>query len=438
MSPATRNSSEAEMRIEAMIQDHLKNSLAHLKAYVGYLGRRGVIAIVFLDNVDRGTEEFERVTFQLAQTIAQNTNASVVTSLRDTTYQSGKVGGFLDVARHNVFTISPPPFVEVERRRFQYVQNKLKDDPRLNRRFVRAFARVDRDRVFDFADILAELTLGESRDIQEYIQALAGTNIRTALDLLEDFATSANTDLNRLFSQYRRMERRGSGDIGPLLDMFLTSIMRMTSHRYTESESRIVNIFQVSPNILISHFTTVRILQLLRWRAKEARAGADIRVDELVGHLGAIGHGAQNVLNVLNHVGTRGLVNSLSQPEPPWSGKHLVRLGAAGRYYLEELIFNREYIQNLTDDTVIYDEPVFGSLLHLHHDQSLDWRGRYREKARAFLSYLYRREHHELTRMGPTTRPAWLAPVVEVIGQRHFGKEFSALQRKTPRPSKLL
>jgi len=313
LSPTLQGTTEEELRIDTLIQDHLKKPLNHLKAYLGYLDRNNLTATVLLDNVDRGTPEFEKIVFQLAQTLARNTNATIVTSLRETTYQSGKTRGFLDVGRHTVLTISPPPFVEVAKRRFDYARNRLKSDPRLSKRFERALGSVPSDRAFDFADIMSEMVLGEGRGIQACIQAIAGTNIRVALELLEDFATSPNTDLDKLFKDYRYGESRQRNDIGASLDSFLRSVMRMTRQRYSEAGSKIVNLFQVSANILVSHFTATRILQLLAWKSRQSRESADISVRDLTAELGALGHTSESVLDTLSHLGKYGLVNSLSK-----------------------------------------------------------------------------------------------------------------------------
>ncbi|CAN95730.1 hypothetical protein sce5567 [Sorangium cellulosum So ce56] len=437
LSASARSADALQLRIDELIQGHIRDPHSHLKAYLGYLRRKNVSATILLDNVDRGTEEFERVTFQLAQALALNTKATVVTSLRDTTYHNGKVLGFLDVGRHIAFSVSPPPFTEVVRRRFEYARERLRVDTRLSVRFERALAGMPSERVYDFANILAEMILGDNRDIQECISFLAGTNIRRALELLEDFSTSPNTDLDKLFQQYQRAEKRQRFEFGTPIDAFLRSIMLMRSLRYSESASRIANLFQVSQRLLVSHFTAIRILQFLSWRANQVRETMDIPVDDLVGHLGAIGHSSVNVVEVLNHLGKFGLVVSLSQPEPPWSRKDVVRLGAAGRYYLDELMYSREYVRNVVDDTYLYEEATLKSIELLHHDRDKAWPQRAEEKAKMLLLYLARREHEELNRIGiSASRPPWLKPVIEDIGTRQFGPSFAAAFRSHQGPSK--
>jgi hypothetical protein len=425
LSPSSKGTSEEASRTEQLIQDHLKKPEQHLKAYLGYLDRLNLNGLILIDNVDRGTPEFEKIVFQLGQGLARNTGSVVVTSLRETTFHNGKVGGFLDVARHTVVTISPPSFVEVVKKRFLYVQHRLPNDGKLSKRFGAALGTIPPDRVFDFAEIMSEMLLGEGGEIRDCIQALAGTNIRRALEFLEDFATSPHTDLNRLFSEYRAAEKSRRTDVGTSIDAFLRSVMRKNGVRYREDGSKIANIFQVSARIVASHFNAIRILQLLSWQGRQAREAEDIQIGALLDELGAIGYSAKNVLAVLNHIGKFNLVLSLSKPEPPWSATDVIRLGAAGRYYLDEMVYRREYIQNVVDDTVIYDEKVFHALEAVHKDNKRAWPQRVEEKSRMFLTYLARREGDELNRrVSRANMPPWLYPVAGKIGVQFFGSQF--------------
>jgi hypothetical protein len=215
--------------------------------------------------------------------------------------------------------------------------------------------------------------------------------------------------------------------------MFLRSVMRMGGRRYEEAASKIVNVFQVNTNVLVSHFTGVRILQLLRWKVNQPREVSDITIRDVSERLGALGYVTSNIESVLKHFGKHGLVNSLSKPEPPWDNADVVRLGAAGRYYLEELLFEREYVQGLTDDTIVYEENVLAALELLHKDTQRTWADRYTEKTRTLLVYLGRKEREELQRLGaPDKRPTWLTPIAEEIGIKFFGASFAQDLRAAP------
>ena len=427
MSATTRNTEAADARIDELIQGHMSRPDTHLKAYLGYLTRKGIPVTLFLDNVDRGTVEFERIAFQLAQTLSQNTSATIVTALRDTTFYAGKVGGFLDVGRHTVFSISPPSFRDVVAKRFDYARNRLQNDKKLSLRFHRQLAGTNPERVYDFIDIMAEFILGGTREIQDCIQALAGTNVRRSLELLEDFAISPHTDLNRLFSQYQSKNFRQA------LDVFLRSVMRLTSLRYVEEDSKIANVLQVSRHSLMSHFLKWRVLQCLSWHATQQATEPDMTLRDLSDTLGALGHNVKRVFDVVNHMGRYGLLLSRTRPEPPWQPADMVQLSAAGSFYLRELGFRRIYIEHVVDDTVLYDGNVFDSIAHVHADRTRNWPDKHEEKAKLFLGYLMKREKAELgTQTQVAGRYPWLAPMASAVATRWFGAAFVDAATRPP------
>ena len=437
LSDAVRNSDAVHKYTDDVIQERIKQPQFHLKAYLGHLARKHIVAGVILDNVDRGTEEFEKTAFKLAYSLTVNTKATVLTALRETTFHRGR-GGFLDVGRHRQFTISPPPFSEVVRLRFEYVKGKLEHDASLSARFRRGGAGFSFEQVRGMAEVIAQVLFADNRAISECIQALAATNIRIALELLEDFCTSPHTDVDRLFKQYEAMMRSPTA-LGPTVDTLMRSLMRSRRSRYEEANSRIVNLFQVSSVRLDSHFVAIRILQYLGWKASQGRSTPDVRVGVIIGELANIGLQPPGVMASLEHLGHRGLVTSLTRPEPPpneaplqqdacakWTNEDLIRIGAPGQYYLDNILKCREYIQNIVDDTNIYDEAVFDNLAFLHEDAKRTYHERVSAKAHAFLMYLSVREREELDRFGPRTIwPKWVQPVAEGIGIAQFGASFS-------------
>ena len=417
-----RDGPDFDAKVDELLEKHVAEPKWHLKAFLGYLAKQGVPVTVLLDNVDRGTPEFEMVTSKLADHLVANTSATVATCLRDTTYQAGKTG-FLDVRRQTVMTISPPPFTEVARRRFEATRKKLSTDSKFRRKLIVSLSGTPLESVKDFAEIIADLVLGGDGQLRDCITSLAATNIRKALSLLEDFSVSPHTDLNKLFSQYQNRSQ-GRPNWGPSLDVFLRSVMRGDAQRYSERHSAIVNLLQATAHHVGSHFTAIRILQLLDWHSRKSRDQIDARVDDVIGRLGGIGHRSGDALATLNHLGRHGLVQSLSKPEPDWTTNDTVRIGFAGKYYLGVLLLNREYLNNVVDDTVIYDETTLRGLESTHNDRGLSWAERNDGKALQFLGYLARRERQELPSSKGGSIPEWLSVIAEEIGVRRFGASF--------------
>jgi energy-coupling factor transporter ATP-binding protein EcfA2 len=408
-----------DAKVDEVIEKHVSQPRPHLRSFLGFLGKRGVPVTILLDNVDRGTTEFEMVTTKLADQLATNTKATVVTCLRDTTYQRGRIG-FLDVRRQTVMTISPPPFVEVAKKRFDAARKRLASDQKFRRRLSACLSGTPIERVTDFAEIMSELLMSDQGALGECISCLAGTNIRTALRLLEDFAVSPHTDLNRLFKSYQNASK-GHFSAGPPIDVFLRSVMRGDAQRYSENNSHIINLFQAPNQRVGSHFTAIRVLQFLDWCSGRAHIAVDSTVNEVVSRLGAIGHSPSDVMDMLNHLGRHGLVLSLSRAEPNWQREDVIRIGVAGKFYLERMLDNREYINNILDDTTIYEERVLTGLQLVQDDRLISHRERLDKKALQFLGYLARREPQEVPAQRGASSPVWLNKVSERIGIRRFG-----------------
>ncbi|WP_437975007.1 P-loop NTPase fold protein [Sorangium sp. So ce295] len=422
MPPSMRAKASSEDQEYAITEAHRSDSYKHLMRYVQYLvSNRNIRVTIVVDNIDRTTPEFEQMVVLFARGITNETGATTITAMRDTTYHNAIRGGFLDVGHNTPFFISPPPFISVVARRIDYSRKLLDGSGVAVAKIRRNLGGHPFERVQDFLEVLAEITLNDNRDISDAIQALSGTDVRTGLGLLRSFVISGNTDVEQFMKDYNRSYFQQP------LEVFIRSVMRGNVSRYVEKDSRIANIFQAHPKVLRSHFAAVRVLQYLRSRVDQIRVEVDAPVETVVAAVAILGNSPATVKEVLNHLGRYRLILSRTRPEPPWDDGDEVRIGSAGQYYLSTLITSREYIRWITDDTVIYDPDTLDNMVWLHDNGSITWKERYEHKVRSFLLYLLTRERDELMRAGPVNaRPAWLAPVVEDICVRFWGVKYAA------------
>lgn len=411
MPSSLREGIEFDRRSDSLIQTHIAEPESHLKAYLGFLARRGVPATIFLDNVDQGSTDFERVVFQLAQSLNQNTGATVVTTLRDTTYEEASVAGFLDVARHTRFAISPPPFSAVIERRLNYARSRLNADSTLYRQFQTSLRGTPENRVFEFVEILSEMILARGSEVQSFIQNIIGTNIRAGLSIVEEFCVSPHTNMNRLFSDYSAKRTNQP------LDPFVHSLMRGKHMRYSESGSRVLNLFHVSRSTRFSHFLSIRVLQFLHETCRLQRDERDVRVGDVVNRCAAAGYPI-GILECVNRLGKAGLIISRSQLNPPWSVDDLIEIGSAGTYYLQNLLKNAAYLKNLTDDTIVYSHDDHASMLSIHNLKDIPWNEKYDRKLRVLLAYLWRVEQNDPLKLQGAHK------VAEDLARKRIGSDF--------------
>jgi hypothetical protein len=430
MPPALREKASDESIYQLICRLRL-DPYYHAKQYLKYLhSNRGLAVAVMFDNIDRGSIEFERAIFSIARDISATTGTTTLTALRDTTYHTEKSLGFLDVSQYEAFTLSPPPFASVLSKRLDFARNVLLDNDKMASQLVRGMHGYSIETVRGFVEAIAEIVGGANSEIRECIQALSATDVRRSLELLRFFLTSANTDIERLMKDYNR------GYAKQPLTMLLRSLMCGNASRYIEKASPIFNLFQVSATNLESHFTAIRVLQYLDHMNRDSRAESDIPIRTVVSGVATLGILPDTAEKVVDRMGRSRLVLSRSRPEPPWSNEDSIRIAAAGKFYLDALLYEHEYIRNVTDDSILYDQDVSSSILELHNDRDLSWQDRSGAKTKLFVEYLLGRERVELATLADASQKlAWCLPVMPTLAERLFGAAYLR-ERSRRRPTR--
>ncbi|MBK8260039.1 MAG: ATP-binding protein [Nannocystis sp.] len=87
--------------------------------------------VVFLDNVDRASEAFQHRMYAFAHAVAAETGATVIVTMRESTYYRAKESGFLDVRTSDkVFHLQAPNVVQLISKRVSYVEEHMDQDHR--------------------------------------------------------------------------------------------------------------------------------------------------------------------------------------------------------------------------------------------------------------------------------------------------------------------
>jgi predicted DNA-binding ribbon-helix-helix protein len=144
--------------------------------------------VVFLDNVDRASENLQKNVYAFAHRLARETGATVIVPMREMTFFRGKAAGFLDVRSSDaVFHLQAPDLVQVLSKRIRYVEEHLGEDHR----------RKDWRRREDFdtavkaygahaATLKSNLLLGpERRALIDVLSAIAWHDVRSFLSFLK-------------------------------------------------------------------------------------------------------------------------------------------------------------------------------------------------------------------------------------------------------------
>jgi hypothetical protein len=149
-----------------------------------YRRHHGKSIILFLDNVDRASEAFQHLVYSFAHKVAAETGATVIITMRESTFYRGKENGFLDVRTNDlVFHLQSPDLIQLLSKRIKYVEKHLAEDHRIKAwrasvtwgEFERAANR--------FAESLKETFLKEGQPLVAILAAVAWHSARDFLRL---------------------------------------------------------------------------------------------------------------------------------------------------------------------------------------------------------------------------------------------------------------
>jgi len=133
------NTEAWEIKKLAIYEEERADEVKYLHAYVRHLKARfrpteiseGVTkripVVIFLDNLDQGTDDFQRFVYGFCAELMRGTGAICVLCLREDTYRAGRrAGGFLTSSQlQYVFHVASPPLDRVLRLRIDYGQKCL-------------------------------------------------------------------------------------------------------------------------------------------------------------------------------------------------------------------------------------------------------------------------------------------------------------------------
>ncbi len=159
--------------------EFLKNALEHLVK-----GRRKQI-VIFLDNADQRSEETQQQVFLIAQELAVRWPATIFVALRPETYYRSMKVGALSGYHPKAFTISPPRIDLVLEKRLNFALKITSGEIPISTLQPSISIRLE---TLDTIIRVFLDSLKWSRDINEFIDNIAGGNVRLALDLVGQLA----------------------------------------------------------------------------------------------------------------------------------------------------------------------------------------------------------------------------------------------------------
>lgn len=404
-------------RIEGELVDRLESTdEEYVSALLRKLAYNGLRTVLVLDNTDQLGEDFQEKVFLFAQNLSQTHKALCIVSLREERFFAAFRRGIFDAFGDRRFHIGSPDLARVLKARLTYGVKKLRTSD----------ADLKPDELAQLETLLTALIRSVTRrgaSIVRMLACVSNGDMRHALDMFRQFASSGNTDIDKII----RIVSRSGGYTVPFHE-FAKSALLGSRKYFRAGTSHVVNVFKKSAARRASHLTPLRILARLdRASAASSSHGEGfVKTVMLLREYRESFGQPEDFESVAGEMIRRGLIES----EPPKvdgvAESVALRISASGAYYWRYLVRAFAYVDLVWIDTPVADRDLADRLAGMADSTDLVVRF---ERVRAFLDYISTQEASELvevSRRSGAYRDSLMGGVMKEIE-----KEIKLISRKT-------
>lgn len=325
------------------------------------LGQRQEVLIVVMDNVDRLDLKTQLDIFQLALWFMAQTKAFIILQMRDETYERFKFKPPLDTFRSGItFHISPPRFIDVVKKRLdislEYLSARAANTQSYS---LPSGARivVPTSELGRFLQELYIELFERRRNISRVMEALAGKDVRRALDMFVSIITSGHLGEDQITSSVR-----GGGEIRITEHNLLKILMRTDYVLFSDDSGFVSNVFHFEnewnrpSNLLIPEI----LFYLASSRKRVGQIGVEgyFTVEHVCEVMQRIGFDPQDAAKAINHVLRRNLIDADHMGNISVNSADSIKISAAGYIHLRTLVERIEYLYGVITATRITDDKA--------------------------------------------------------------------------------
>jgi hypothetical protein len=360
-----RGSLERARDIEQWRQDSLKLT----RGIARYLqADRGDNLIVVFDNVDRREAEAQLAAFQIALWFMDQTRCLVILQMRDSTFEKYKNEPPLDTYRTGqIFHISPPRFVDVVRKRLDLSLETLAEEAPEHVSFVtKSGVKVSypKSRAGEFLRGIYTELFQQHYNISRILEALAGRNVRKALDMFMALITSGHIPEDVIASV-----ARGTGFRSFPESLILRALMRQDYRYFNNNSGFIANIFHCDSRW--ERPTNLLIPELLFYLLSQRKVRGDngqmgyVALPRVLFELESVGFVKADILDATRFCLAKGLIDVETSSLDTIRERDSVKASASGWAHMRILSSRVEYLAAVLPTTPINDKTLAADIFDL-------------------------------------------------------------------------
>lgn len=335
-------------------EEHIKYSFQNIAK-----GQKKQI-VFFIDNADQRTEDIQEQAFLISQEIAQTWPVTVFVALRPTTFHRSLRSGLLSGYHPKAFTISPPRIDTVLDSRLKFSIKIASGEMPLSS--LGSGVGVQLHALEKIMRSFQE-SLKQPNALIEFIDNIAGGNVRLALDLVRQFFGSGYVDTEKIVDVYDK-----SGRYYVALHEFLRAVIYGDAAYYEPSQSYIANIFDIGWPDPKEHFLTPVLISFLQNEGLKSGHEGFVEVGRIYERLQAFGFTADQIDHALVRSMRKKLIEAgwgrlpdVTEPMP-----QALRATSVGVYHIRRLIQFFSYVDAMVVDTPILEQPTREQIGDVH------------------------------------------------------------------------
>jgi hypothetical protein len=386
---------EYQKLLRQFIQEHIKDTKLFAEKLSTRLKTKNKGLIVFLDNMDQLNVELQDKCYLTAVEISKRLSCLVIISMREERFYNAKTKGVLDAYHTPGYHLTAPVIPEVLVKRLEYIIEELKYTAEIDLEYS---IKSDSDLITiqNFLKICTYQLKNDKSQLSLFLRYATHGDVRQALEFFKGFLKSGYTNVDEI-SKHKYWNFQSHQVIKPM--MIPDRIF------YDETLSRIPNVYQLRNDHNSSHFTGIRILDLLsnKFGGQSSTGFIDVKffVQEFEEKF-ALTKECENYIDLYLR---KGLIESSNRLEEYSNNVDQIKITAFGKYMFETLIFNFSYIDLICLETGVYNEELNNYLirsaseeLKLKNSRKIMDRINLRiERAERFIEYLTEQENNEIS-----------------------------------------
>ena len=320
---------------------YLRNCLNHIER-----GHKKQL-VIFLDNVDQRSYEFQDQAFLVAESIAENWPVTVFISIRPETFYRSKVSGTISAYHPRAFTIAPPRVDKVVNRRLVYGLKLLERGQFL----LSGDVHVKSERLGNYIKVLIH-SFSNNLHLMQFLDNMVGGNIRLALSFVGVFIGSGHVDTGKILDIFKVQ-----GSYLVPLHEFIRAVTYGDHEYYSPDASEIMNLFDIStPDGREYFLSPILLAQLDRW-SQHSTSDGFVPVSDIYAYAQSVGFNPYQIDWAIKRLLRRNLIEL---PTKAREAERLVptshyRITTIGSYYVRKLIRQFTYV-----DAMVVDTPIVG------------------------------------------------------------------------------